>query len=156
MPAGSAVGVSVGRVRVTRAVTPSEAGYIVHMRKQADQLGNIIQDVIDRVENATPEGILYALEPVMELSQQYVPVLKGKLKASAFQEVKQTASGAQATIGYAKHGQPHYAAFVHEMMNRRHAHGKRAKFLESAINERIHIFAARLIEFMRAKTGLKP
>ncbi len=148
--------ISVGRVRVTRAAHPSEAGYIRSMRMQMDQIKKNLEDAIRKVEGATAESIVYALEPVFELSQEYVPKDTLKLMHSGFVEVdKESRSGViRAAIGYGKHGVPHYAAFVHERVDIPHAGNTRSKFLEAAVNERIGVFGRRLARRVQELTGL--
>ena len=151
--------ITMGRERVTRVVSPSEAGYIRSMREQVKHIQASIQDVIDRFPSATREAIKMGLDPIYELSQEYCPVGEtGDLINSAFMEDRDSAKGPLVVIGYAKYGQPHYAVIVHERTWVKHAgarasgaKAKSAKFLERAINERIHIFKATLEENVAAQ-----
>lgn len=151
------IGLSIGRVRVTRVVSVSEAGYIRNMRKQADNIVGKLVMIANRFRDATPGAIRYALQPIYEQSQIYVPVRTGKLKRSGFilAEAEKHSGRVRALIGYARHGQPHYAAFVHEMIHIPHAGVTQAKFLEKAVREKIWTFKARLVESYKAQTGLK-
>ena len=148
------VGVSIGRVRRTRVVSPSEAGYITSMNRQAQALTDKILQVAQNVGDATPDAILFALQPIYERSQELVPVRTGKLKSSGFLTIiTTTANNVKAAIGYARYGQPHYAAFVHEMVHIPHAKGTQAKFLEAAVNEKIFQFERRLTNYLRNAGG---
>lgn len=146
---------SIGRVRVTKAVSPGEPGYIRSMRLQMEQIGRIIDEKVDDIKNVTAQGMAYALEPIMEHSQKIVPVDTGKLKASGFIVVQNTATGPQALIGYARYGQPKYAAYVHEMLHVPHQKGKSAKFLEIAVEQKLDLFRRRLIRYISENAGLK-
>ena len=147
----------IGRLRVTKAAHPSEAGYIRSMRIQTDHLAAIIKQVSDNVHAATAPAIQYALQPIFEKSQEYVPVDTGRLKRSGFNRVdKESRSGnVRVLIGYGRYGKPHYAAFVHEMVHIPHARGTRAKFLEDAVNEGLHLFKRRLVRRMGQLAGFK-
>ncbi len=149
--------ISVGRVRVTRVVSPAEAGYIRHMNAQMKVVTENLQKVIRKVKGTTAEAIVFALKPIFDLSQELVPELTGKLKRSGFIRVdKESRSGhIRAQIGYGKGGVPSYAVFVHEMTNIRHAKGKQAKFLSTAVDQKLHVFTSRLIAYMQQNSGLK-
>ncbi len=151
----AAIRASVGRVRVTSATLPGEPGYIRSMRLQMDQIAKVLKEAIDGVERVTAQGIAFALEPILARSQELVPEDSGKLKRSAFIETFESATGPGAIIGYARFGQPHYAAFVHEMIHIPHARGKSAKFLEIAVNEKTGIFKRRLFRYITENSGFK-
>jgi len=149
--------ITIGRVRANRRViSPSEARYVESMREQAEELSGAIQAVIDRFPTATREAIKEGLDPIYDLSQEYCPVGETEnLINSAFMEDRDRAVGPMVVIGYAKHGKPHYAAIVHERTWVKHAgarasgaRAKSAKFLERAVNERIHIFKATIEELV--------
>ena len=146
--------VSIGRLRVTKAVSPGEPGYIRSMRIQTDQLAKILNEEIKHIKGVTATAMAYALKPIMEFSQKIVPVDTSKLKDSGFIEVRQTTSGAVAVVGYARHGQPHYAAFVHEMIHIPHQKGKSAKFLEIAVHTQLGLFKRRLINYITTNSGI--
>jgi hypothetical protein len=150
---------TIGRIRVTKAAYPSEAGYIRSMRLQTDELERVIQQVARKVGFATPDAIVYALQPIFDRSQELVPVDTGKLKRSGFLKTdREYRSGrVRAQVGYAQHGQPHYAAFVHEMLHIPHHSpaGASAKFLEIAVNEKLGSFKDRLVARMTQQVGLK-
>jgi hypothetical protein len=140
----------IGRVRVTRATQPSEAGYIRSMRLQTEQLENVMRQVVQKIEGVTAHAIVYALQPIYDASQELVPVKTGKLKRSGYigLDTEKRSGAVRAEIGYAKHGNPHYAAFVHEMLHIPHKKGKSAKYLERAVNENIGLFKSRLVARM--------
>lgn len=152
----SPLGFNVGRVRVTVAAAPSEAGYIRSIRKQMDAIVGNIQKTIDRIEDVTPAALIFGVQPIFDRSQELVPVESGDLKASGFIETRETSQGTGVFVGYARFGKPNYAGFVHERLDIRHAKGKQAKFLEAAVNEKIGDFGRRVALFMSRETGLKP
>lgn len=150
------IGASVGRVRVPGMgrYDFGSANYTRAMKAQMDQIVLRLSKTIKGIKNVTPEAIKAGLQPIMDLSQTYVPVDSGDLKRSGFIETRQTSTGVRAWIGYAKGGTPHYAAWVHEMMHIPHAKGKSAKFLERAVNERIHTFKYLVLDHIKQKAGL--
>ncbi len=152
----SPLGFSVGRVRVTSAAQPSEAGYIRSIRTQMDAVAKNLKAVIDRIENVTPEALRFGLKPIFDRSQELVPVDSGVLKGSGFIEVRRGAGGSTAVVGYGRFGRPHYAGFVHEMLSIPHAAPTQAKYLEAAVNEKIGDFSRRVALFLSRETGIKP
>lgn len=147
---------SVGRVRRTSVVSPSEGAYIKSIRDQMDLIKKNMLKVINHIENVTPEAIRFGLQPIFDESQRLVPVDTGDLKRSGFIEVRTTVSGnTSAAIGYGRYGRPNYAGFVHERMDLRHAPPTQAKFLEAAVNKHIGDFGRRVALFYQKQTGLK-
>jgi len=106
--------------------------------------------IIDQMPNLADEAIFEATKPIFDLSQQYVPELTGALKRSGFRELQ---TGHQVVLGYGRGGRPWYASYVHEATWMKHANGKYAKFLERAVNERLHIFKALLQQSLEKKVG---
>lgn len=145
---------SVGRVRVTRAVSPAQAGYIQSIRAQMAVIKQNLLKVIDYVDNITPDALVYGLKPIYDESQRLVPVDTGKLKASGFLETRKTARGASAVLGYGRYGRPNYAAYVHERLDLRHASPTQAKFLEAAVANRIDDFRRRIVLYYQKQTGI--
>lgn len=145
---------NIGRVRRTVAASPSEKAYIKSIRDQMAVIRNNLLKVINHIENITPEAIRFGLKPIFDESQRLVPVDTGDLKASGFIEVRKTSTGATAAIGYARHGRPNYAGFVHERLDFRHASPTQAKFLEVAVNTRIGDFQRRVVLFYQKQAGL--
>ena len=139
---------NVGRQRHTKVVGPSEAAYMSQIQAQLRELRENMLKVVQHVDKVTPEAILYGLKPIMDESQRLVPVDTGTLKRSGFMEVRRTAGGIAAAIGYGRYGRPTYTAFVHENLNVRHRAPTQAKFLEVAINTKIGDFRRRVEMFM--------
>lgn len=143
----------VGRVRVTRAVSPSEGNYIQHMREQARAISENMRKAIEHVENQTKEALLFGAEPIFKESQRLVPVDTGRLKRSGFVTTRKRAGGPILQVGYGRYGQPFYAAFVHERVDIRHAPPTQAKFLEAAVMTNLGNFRRRVELFMRKLTS---
>ena len=150
------LGIQVGRQRVTVAASPSEAGYIRIIRGQMNTIMKNMLKLIEGIEGVTPAAIKFGMEPIFEESQRLVPVDTGKLKLSGYLEVRtESRSGrVRAEIGYGLHGRPHYAGFVHEMVNISHAPPTQAKYLEAAINTKIGDFVRRVGFFLQKATGI--
>jgi len=124
------------------------------MNKQAKELTDIIKDAIQQIKGVTPEAVKFAAQPIMDRADEIVPEDTGKLRRSAFLETDNiSVTGIRVLLGYARFGNPSYAAFVHERVDIRHAKGKSAKFLEIAVNEKIFQFKRRLVKFMREFTN---
>jgi hypothetical protein len=150
-----AIKLTLSRERVTRVVSPSEAGYIRFMRGQMEGIMANMTNVVAHIQNVTAHAIVFGLEPAFKRSQELVPVDTGDLKRSGFLEVRPRKSGVDAAIGYGRFGQPSYAAMVHERLDFRHAPPTQAKFLETAINEHIGDFQRRVELFMTRESGAK-
>tara|TARA_Y100000310_G_scaffold335584_1_gene417959 strand:- start:1358 stop:1840 length:483 start_codon:yes stop_codon:yes gene_type:complete len=151
--------VSVGRQRIHSGIAekrPSEAGYAANIGMQMRAIRDRLKGVVAGIENATPDALVFALQPIFDKSQVYVPVETMRLKNSGFLETVKTMQGASAAIGYAKGGNPFYAAFVHERIWVQHKTPTRAKFLEAAVNEHISEVGPRYVSFVQGATGLKP
>jgi len=152
--------ITMGRARLGAfggaTMSPTEAGYIPHMRKQAQAMADKLNNIIQGVKDATPEAIMDAAEPIKVRSQELVPVDTGALQRSFFMSADQRVGGVVVYMGYGRYGNPWYAALVHENMFFRHAKGKSAKFLEIALNENLDKFRSRLrynMEFGLKKKG---
>lgn len=143
----------IGRVRVTRAVSPSEGNYIQHMREQARAISENMRKAIEHVENQTKEALLFGAEPIFKESQRLVPVDTGRLKRSGFVTTRKRSGGHILQIGYGRYGRPFYALFVHERTDLRHASPTQAKFLEAAVMTRLGDFRRRVELFMRKLTS---
>lgn len=147
-----AIKVTLSRERATRVVSASEAGYISAMRNQVKAIHQNLEDAIRQITDATPEAIVFGLEPIMQESQRLVPVDTGDLKRSGFLTIDRTTTGPRVSIGYGRYGRPHYAAMVHERLDFRHAPPTQAKFLEQPIHDRIDDFRRRVELYMRRLT----
>lgn len=96
------------------------------------------QELSRLVRHVTKQGgaiVQTALKPTFDLSQRYVPVDTGDLKASGKLEVKVGQATTSVEITYAGNGRPFYGVFVHEILDYAHLSPTRAKFLEVAIRQ---------------------
>lgn len=150
-----AIKVSLGRERVTRAVGPSEAGYIANIRAQIKRLSDNMKKQLDHIHAYTPEAIRFALEPIYDESQRLVPVDTGDLKRSGFVGVRTRTRAHTVVLGYGIYGRPHYAAMVHERLDFRHAAPTQAKYLEQAIATKGGNLSIRINEYMTQVLGGK-
>jgi len=119
-----------------------------------DAIRNNLLKVIDGIEKANPDALVFGLQPIFDESQRLVPVDRGRLKASGFIEKRQGVREASAAIGYDRHGKLGYGAFVHERLDLRHAPPTQAKFLETAVNTHGGDFQRRYVLFIQRETGL--
>lgn len=114
-----------------------------------------LEEVVNKIQGATPEAIEYGLKPMWDLSQKYVPVDTGDLKSSGQFLVEQRGDKIEASISYGLGGKPEYAVYVHERLDVSHKAPTRAKFLQTAMNEKLGRVRPRVREFLRRETGLK-
>ncbi len=144
----------VGRQRIDSFVSPSEAGYTRAIRTQMKQVIANAKKVVDTIEFVSEEALIFALQPIYEKSQELVPVDTGKLKRSGFVSAKRFRGKIQGIVGYAKAGNPSYAALVHERMEFRHASPTQAKFLEEAVNQHTADIVPRYVKYVKDNVGL--
>ncbi len=147
--------INVGRQRVTGATSPFEAGYVQSVNAQMRAIRNNMLKVVEAIENATPEALIFGLQPIFDESQRLVPVKSGRLKRSGFLRSEQSTKGSVVAIGYAKGGQPKYAALVHERTDFNHKSPTQAKYLEAAVNAHISKVQPRVAQFLSKQVGLK-
>lgn len=143
-----------GRQRIDWFVSPTEKHYTRQMRAQMEGVLKNLQKVIDSIEDASPQGLLYAVQPIYDESQRLVPVDTGDLRASGFIETRRRLRGAQVVVGYARGGRPHYAALVHERLDFFHQPPTQAKYLEEPAVRNLGNILPRYIEFVQRDTGL--
>lgn len=148
------VKLNVGRQRVTRVVSSTEAGYIQSIRRQMATIEENLRNVVKALEDVTPGALKYGLQPIFEESQRLVPVDTGRLKRSGFLEVDKVKSGARASMGYARGGRPGYAVYVHEIPTYYHRTPTQYKFLEEAVDRKIGELRPRVIQYMLLATGI--
>ena len=121
--------------------------------KESKKTFKKLNKVMKQIEYATPQAAAWAVLPIFEESQNLVPEDSGALKESAY--IKTTDAGrkrVRVEIGYAEHGHPEYAWYVHEQISHQHAYPTQAKFLETAaalhlqeIPERAKFFMAGIV-----------
>lgn len=92
-------------------------------------------EFIRYIEGVTPDIILLAMRTPFELSQKYVPVKTGRLKASGYLIITRRGKVPQVEIGYGRNNDPDYAGIQHEDMEFRHTAPTRAKYLQVALEE---------------------
>jgi hypothetical protein len=136
---------SVGRRTIpTNPIYPSEPGFVREMQKRSKYMTDALNEILQSFEDESPEICLEALGPTFELSQKYVPVKDGHLKASGYLEIVSRGRNPRVEIGYAKGGTPDYAVFVHERVDIPHKAPTMAKFLEVAVLEDLDNIEKRL------------
>lgn len=129
--------VRLGLQSVKKPQYATEVDYVAQVKKQMQVLQGDLEYVISQFEDATPEIIIEALRPTLELAKKYTPKLTGELVNSAYLESVGFRGGQRVELGYAKGGSPRYAALVHEQVEVKHQSPTRSKFLEAAVNEDI-------------------
>ena len=139
-----------GRFAIRGTLDPVSANYTRQMRTQMKGIEANLKEVLNAIEEHSVGALDRILRPTFELSQKYVPVDTGDLKASGFLEVSTSSAGrVNATIGYGKGGRPPYTVFVHEMTEVHHTPPTRSKFLQAAIEEDLDDIQGRIAEEYR-------
>jgi len=95
-----------------------------------------------------------ALEPTFEKSVIYCPQDTGKLVDSGYLEVDYTKNGAQAAMGYARGGSPHYAVYVHEIPMY-HKEPTRWKWLQFALQEDADDIKSRILDGVSRASNIR-
>lgn len=85
--------------------------------------------IAKQVQGQARNGLRKGAEYLLQQANQTVPLEEGNLQASGSADVDP--GGMSATVSY----DAPYARRQHEMLNYHHAPGRRAKWLESALNE---------------------
>ena len=143
--------VRVGATRFSKAnpvMYPSQARYAEAINAQMASVTKELNSIIDQFEDMTPEIMLEALEPTFEKSKRYCPKDTEELVASAYLEITEFRGKPRVEMGYAKHGHPFYAAYVHEIPTYEHDPPTRYKFLEAALKEDADRYARELARLM--------
>lgn len=146
--------IRVGLTRVTKPQFASEPGYVAAVSKMVKVLKDDLEHILNQVQDATPEIVLEAMQPMFDKSQVYVPHRTGALKESGYLEITQTGAQPKVEMGYAKGGVPRYAALVHEQVEVPHQAPTRSKFLEAAVNEEMGATLNRIQEGYRRFMGV--
>lgn len=128
---------------------PATIGATQDLRKQFEVIERKLALVLNTIEEATPEALDFALDPVFLQASEWVPIDKGPLSESLYLETQQTAAGAFAEIGFGTGESASYAVIVHEDLSLTHASPTKAKFLEHAIDKHERDILPRLHDFLR-------
>lgn len=112
-------------------------------------------DEIGKIENATVQTLIYAIQPIREATLRYVPVKTGRLRSSFYIIAGKYYKSNRVTLGYARYGFPKYAQIVHDRLYDeqgnliRHKSPTKALFLELAIQEHLSEILPRAQYFLR-------
>lgn len=105
--------------------------------------------------DVTPDAMVEALEPTMDLSDAYAPKDTHRMVNSRYNKVRKNRSGVlRAEVGYNKNGEAPYTVFVHEMPQFYHTPPTRYKFLQSALDETTPEIVGRLAASIKRRSGL--
>jgi hypothetical protein len=120
------------------------------MAQVMNNLNNLVRWIADDV---TPEVMLEALDPTMDLSDHYAPKDTGKMVASRYSRVRKFAGRPHVEVGYNSDGSAPYTIFVHEMPQFYHAPPTQYKFLERALDEDTPEIAGRIAAGYRRRVA---
>lgn len=150
---GATFKAKLGRQRVTKSLAPYQASYVRDIREQMKVIQDNLNGFIGALKNATPQILLDALTPTFAKSVVYCPKRTHRLAQSGYLEVAETSRGVTAEMGYARGGDPFYAAIVHERTDIPHQAPTRAKFLQSALEEDSSDIPKRIAQGYRDSVG---
>lgn len=138
--------VGLRRLHAGRSASLKEA--TLSAREQFKAIRDNFDRLVSGLRDITPDAVEYALQPILDRSQELVPVKTGELKNSGYLEVRRMGDNTLAEIGYGKGGYPYYAPYVHEDLTAHHEPPTSAKFLEIAANEQMDQIVPRVVEFL--------
>lgn len=145
----------VGRRYVRSSVAPVTAQDTYAARSAMRDIIKNFEGFTQHINNETINVLLEAMAPAFQLSQKYVPVDTSKLKSSGYlEEVISRSNQHTVEIGYGKNGLPDYAATVHENLEYHHKAPTRAKFLQSALEEKDREIERLIIEGLKVAGGV--
>ncbi|MFV2014005.1 MAG: hypothetical protein ACC656_01130 [Candidatus Heimdallarchaeota archaeon] len=139
---------NVGLKRIASSTRGSISVNTRQIRAQMRKIERRMAKIVDAIEGATPEALLYALQPIFDESQKLVPRDTEALADSGYLEVQEKAGGVVAEVGYGKGGDPYYSVFVHEQLESIHKSPTQAKFLQAALEKNIDKIAGRVRDFL--------
>lgn len=145
---------SVGRSRGPSRHSATHTRFTRGVQAQMAEVIKNAQKVIDAIEAESIPAMKYALRPILDTSQELVPVKTGRLKRSGFIEVRHRGKVVEGVVGYARSEDPDYAVFVHERMDLHHTPPTQAKFLEEAVNRHFKEIPERYAHYVRNGLGL--
>jgi len=144
------VNIGVGRKRFYRNVgDPWQAAYGSKVAKALKEYEGELRSIINGLARVTPDALRYGLEPISVEAQKLVPVDTGDLRSSHYLITKPTIGGVSANIGYAKGGNPAYAAIVHERLDLQHRPPTQAKFMQAAVERKQHLIVPRVTRYLK-------
>lgn len=150
---GSPIALSVGKLRVQKALYPTEPGFVASIKSQMKTITNEITSIFSQLENATPQILLDAIQPTYEKSKVYCPKRTGRLVNSAYLEITSFRGSPRVECGYARGGDPPYAVAVHELVEQYHRPPTRSKWHQAAMLEDLDQIRGRLITSYSAMFG---
>jgi len=142
--ATSLIRLRVGKIQAQGTKYPSEQGFVRSINDQLKQLAQLYQSFITQMETATPEIMLDALQPTFQKTQERCPKKTGRLVQSGYLEITSRGDNPRVELGYAKGGNPPYAALVHENVEVYHKPPTSAKFVQGPMLEDLAAILARL------------
>ena len=129
---------------------PTTVAITEDLRSQFEKIERRLATVINTMEEATPDALEHALQPIIANSNIYVPLNTKQLPFSIYLKALQTIHGAVAEFGFGASGPSvGYAVIVHENLEFRHESPTKARFLADAIDEHVGEVIPRLQDFMR-------
>lgn len=149
------VKIQVGKQRLTaRSSSVAERHYVAEVNAATKAITDELMNIFKQAENLSEDILIEALEPTGEKALKYTPYDTGLLHSSYYLEKTPFRGAPRVEMGFAKGGNPHYAAIVHEMLDMPHAPPTRAKFLEQALKEDMPVLLTRIRAAYKRFMGL--
>lgn len=148
------VRLNIGRARLPRTDTSSQASFERQMRGQTQALIKNFTAWVKHMQDVSPEVLKESLKPTFDKSKVYTPKDTKALVNSAYLETRSFRGRAIVEMGFAKGGVPQYAAQVHENLEFYHKAPTQAKFLERAILEDAEALQKRITQGYKETSGV--
>lgn len=138
---------NVGKMRIS--AKSAGMGYTRDARASMAAVIENYRKFVKRLEVSVPSVLIDALTPTLALAKYYTPVDTGTLRDSAYLNITGKEHYPHVNMGFAKGGNPPYAAKVHENLEFRHNPPTQAKFLQKALEEDANNIQNRIVYGLR-------
>lgn len=148
------VRINVGKQRLLSTDTSSQAEFTRGVRQQIQGIVKNFEAFAEHMQAVTPEVLYNAFEPAFKDSLELVPRDTQALANSGYLETRRFRNKVVLEIGYAKGGNPHYGAFVHENLEVYHAEPTQAKFLQQPLEQRSDQIRDDIVNGLKETSGV--
>lgn len=144
----------VGKHAIPNTASQTEAEFTASVQKQLGTIVDNFKAFVAHMEDVSADVLYDAMLPTFKKSQRYTPVDTHALVNSGYLEKRQFRGESVVEVGYGKGGEPHYAPYVHEDLEKQHKSPTRAKFLQSALEEDANNIQRLIIRGMKEASGV--
>lgn len=151
--------VSRGVLGAKRLVGPRPSHEVSHTkgaRESMRQVNANFQALVKSIEASTPDILQFAVQPILDQADIYVPKDTESLRESQYAETFRMGKifgieigyGHVSAVGSGRHDPRTYAAMVHERPDLQHEAPTQYKYLQTAIQERLSQVLPRVHQFL--------